>query len=465
MVVKRAHPCVEGGLRPSMEKKIDLSAHRGDAGIALIHLRTSQMGFIWHDRTIDAGIDGSIEVRNPSTGVMANRHLFVQSKASGSRFPGENDRSFHYNCDSRDVDYWMKANAPVLLICSHPDSEEAWWAHVQAWFIDPVRRASGRIDFDKATGRFNAGTASRLISLADPHSDAITVAPTRRPEILLSNLQPVTIPRKIFSSPSAASSSGDVYAAMRGAGADPVRLDWTFKDGRLLTFLDPAETALRAAVSGGPEVIGSDEWLTDADGERSLVHLLNRAFIQDVSEDCSYHRGRSLIYFNASCDLTNRKIIGGTGQSRLVFHAKHNKKTGKLSYYKHAALRWQFLHFDGAWMCALTPEAHFTRDGKRDSRYIADLLSGLKRLDRNLAVLGHVRMWAAYLKGEKTLLNQDRHSLLDFGSLLTFESALGINDAEWRADHRTNYRQRSFGSGPSPEVIDLSAHTLFDEAS
>lgn len=34
----------------------------------------SVLGFIWHDRTIDAGIDDSVEVRNPSTGVTAHRH-------------------------------------------------------------------------------------------------------------------------------------------------------------------------------------------------------------------------------------------------------------------------------------------------------------------------------------------------------------------------------------------------------
>jgi hypothetical protein len=448
-----------------MDKKIDVSSHRGDAGVALIHLRTSQMGFVWHDRSIDAGVDGSIEIRNPATQAMTNRHLFVQSKASARNFPGENDRSFHYNCDPRDVDYWMKAEVPVVLICSHPDSEEAWWAHVQGWFSDPVRRASGRIDFDKATQRFDATAASRLLSLADPHADAHIVTADERPETLLSNLLPVSVPQVIFSSPTSATAPGDVYRLMREDPAGEVRLDWTLHGGRLLTFVDPRATTLRSAVSGSSDSLDLNDWLTDATSQRNFVRLLNRALMQDVAEDCTYHSGRDVLFFTATADLRNRKIIGGTGQGRLVFHAKPTKSTGKVSYYKHAALRWQFLRIDDQWLCALTPDAHFTRDGKRDSHFIADLLSGLKRLDRNPAVLGHVRMWASYLRGEETLLDQDRKRLLDFGNLLTFHSDLGIDDADWRTDHRGTGSSMSTGSTQGSPAGTSDIPSLFDEVS
>lgn len=47
-------------------KKIATSSQIGTGGAAPIHLRTQQMGFVWHNRTSDAGIDGSIKVRNPA---------------------------------------------------------------------------------------------------------------------------------------------------------------------------------------------------------------------------------------------------------------------------------------------------------------------------------------------------------------------------------------------------------------
>ncbi|WP_236833822.1 DUF4365 domain-containing protein [Blastococcus sp. KM273129] len=446
-----------------MAKRIDVSTHRGDAGVALIHLRTNQMGFVWHDRAVDAGIDGTIEIRDPGTGAMSNRHLLVQSKASARPFAGENDRSFHYTCEQRDIDYWMQAEAPVLLICSHPESEQAWWMHVQAWFTDPVRRASGRIDFDKATQRFDATAAPRLLSLADPHAQARLVTAEQRPEVLLSNLLPVTMPPTIYSSPTAAASAGEVYQVMRAEPAAATRLDWTLHGGRLFTFADPTGTALSRAVTGAPETVGVGEWETDPVGERNLVRLLNRALIHDVAGDCTYHAGRDLIFFSATPDLTHRKIVGGTGQPRLVFHAKHNKRTGKISYYKHAALRWQFLHLDDAWLCALTPEAHYTRDGYRDSRFIADLLAGLKRLDRNPAVRGHVRMWATYLRGERPLLDQDATRLLDFGPPLTFTSQVGIDDADWLTDHRTTASPPTTAGIPGDAPATEDALSLFDE--
>lgn len=49
-------------------KQVDRSTHIGDSGIALIHRRVNDMGFVWHERKIDAGIDGEIELRDEGTG-------------------------------------------------------------------------------------------------------------------------------------------------------------------------------------------------------------------------------------------------------------------------------------------------------------------------------------------------------------------------------------------------------------
>src|SRR5262249_40169099 len=94
----------DGGPVP---KKIDRSAQIGDAGIALSHRRVNQMGYVWREKSKDAGIDGEIEFRDAVTGEVSNRRLLVQSKASENRFPGETDRSFHYACKDADIGYWM----------------------------------------------------------------------------------------------------------------------------------------------------------------------------------------------------------------------------------------------------------------------------------------------------------------------------------------------------------------------
>lgn len=94
-------------------KKIGVGSHIGDSGIALIHQMVNKVGFVWHERTgtLDAGIDGEIELRDPSTGEVANRVIFVQSKANDRPFPGENERGFHYLDDG--MLEWRLAEMPV----------------------------------------------------------------------------------------------------------------------------------------------------------------------------------------------------------------------------------------------------------------------------------------------------------------------------------------------------------------
>lgn len=124
-------PRLKRGDRVGSGKQVSRSAHIGDAGIALIHQRVSAMDHVWHERTVDAGINGTIELRDPATGEVSNCPFQVQSKASDNDFPGETADRFHYDCDERDLDYWMKSSMPVLLVCSHPKRGEAWWAHIQ----------------------------------------------------------------------------------------------------------------------------------------------------------------------------------------------------------------------------------------------------------------------------------------------------------------------------------------------
>lgn len=320
-------------------KKIDRSAHIGDSGIALIHRRVNEMGFVWHERRIDAGIDGEIELRDPTTGAVANRLLLVQSKASDNRFPGENDRSFHYTCNDRDVDYWMQADVPVLLICSHPSRDEAWWTDAKTWFADPGHRASGRIDFDKATQRFDTSAAPRLLNLADPHGQAHTPGAVAKTEVLTSNLLPVGVPDVFFTTRTDLAKGGDVFRAQRDTG-QPVRLDWILHSSQLWSWLPPEETALKAAVTGPTDVVPTADWSKSSDPaqRRAFVWMLNQALRQDTSLDCDWHKDRKTIYFRATPDLKPRKIRSSTGRPRLVFNPKYKRGGSELSYCQHAAL-------------------------------------------------------------------------------------------------------------------------------
>jgi Domain of unknown function (DUF4365) len=321
-------------------KKIDASAHTGDSGIALIHQLVNKMGLVWHERKIDAGIDGQIELRNPVTGEVGNRSILVQSKASDRAFPGENARSFHFLCKQADIDYWMGSDRPVLLVCSHPRTDEAWWMHVQGWFRDPARRRTGRIEFDKQAQRFDAAAAPRLLGLADPHGQAHVPVAEPREETLTSNLLRIAIPEVFYGATTPHRDIREVFALQRSAGGQ-VRGDFLLRGGRLYTWLPPESTALAGAVCGPTDPVPSAEWADSPDPARgrALVQLLNFAMRQDLSDRCDWHPGRKVLYFRATPDMTPLSVRSMSERTVLVFNPKYKKdEPDKLSYAKHAAL-------------------------------------------------------------------------------------------------------------------------------
>lgn len=417
-------------------KKIDNSAHIGDSGIALIHQMVNRMGFVWHQRNLDAGIDGEIELRDPATGEVANRLILVQSKASDRPFPGENDRGFHYLCKPADVDYWMAAEDPVLLVCSHPQTGEAWWIHVQGWFADPAHRASGRVDFDKRTHRFDAAAAHRMLNLADPHGRAHVPVADHRDEVLTTNLLRVTIPALLYSAETSCTEPRDVITRQKEADAADVRRDFILRNGKLYTWQPPEETELGGVVDGPTDAIATEEWTVDPVRQRWLVQLLNYALQHDVAADCAWHGGRKVVYFRATADMAPRSIRSSSGRSHLVFHPKHKKLVpDQISYCKHVALEWRFLLLDAEWFCALSPTYHYTRDGVRDSLFLSEYLTGIKQRERNPAVYGKTRMWATYLHGEDGVL-EPRETILTYGELATHTADRAIDDAAWLFDPR-----------------------------
>lgn len=422
----------------TLSKMIDDNTHKGDAGIALIHRRVSQMKHVWHGRALDAGIDGTIELRDPSTGVMSNQHILVQSKAS-DRFPGENDTKFHYICNDRDVDYWMKAgHNPVILVCSHPATGEAWWAHIQSCFADPARRATRRVDFNKATQRFDGDLSGKLFALTDPHGAAHAPVADTRPEQLVSNLLPVDFPEVLYSAQASTSSIKAVYDAQRNSPY-PVRSDFVLSHGRLYAWAPLAGTGLVRSTTAADRETPAGELLAGSDDQRRLlVRLLGAALRHDLREVCRWSNSRKFLYYAAPPDLSERRVLSPTGRKRLAFKGFYQRKDDPSlkQFYRHAALRSSFIDLAGEWFCQLTPDYYFTSNGYTESPFADEYLRKIKVRERNLAVLGETQMWAGILQGERepSLIDLvDDERVLDFGDLLALNADKGLDDREWQA--------------------------------
>ena len=149
----------------------------GEQGINLIERRCLEMGYLFHPRRVDHGIDGHIDLVDPGSGAVLNQTLLVQSKASDRPFPGETDQSFRYICDDRDLELWLSGNAPVILVFSHPKKDEAWWVEVKAAFPDAASRASRTVVIGKQAQRFDAGAAAALLRLAVPAQSGLYLRP------------------------------------------------------------------------------------------------------------------------------------------------------------------------------------------------------------------------------------------------------------------------------------------------
>jgi hypothetical protein len=146
-------------------------------GIALIGKTVTDMGHLWNEPQNDFGTDGSIELVDPSTEKATNRIVLVQSKATAVAF---GDRPVGFSCDEDDLRYWLHGNAPVILVRSHPASDEAYWVSIKDYFREhPEQRASRRIVFDRDHDRFDASSDTALWELARPRVDGLHLRYTR----------------------------------------------------------------------------------------------------------------------------------------------------------------------------------------------------------------------------------------------------------------------------------------------
>ncbi len=419
-------------------KKFTESQHRGHAGIGLIHMLISEMGHEWHDRVVDVGIDGSIELRDPSTGAMSNHHVMVQSKASDEKFSGETEDGFWYLCEEQDIEYWMKSkDNPVVLICSHPKDRKAWWVHVQPWFEVPSNRASRRVDFNKATQAFEGDFTGKLFAIVDPHGVAHTPVAEKKHERLVSNLLPVDVPDLVYVAKTKLKDLKTVYDSQRDAGL-VYRSDFVLTRGRIYMWSPAEDTALQEVVSGPVSELPFGELAGgDADDQRLAVWLLNAALKDDLRDDCRWNNSRKFLHFRATEDMSERRITSMSGKQRLVFKGYYQRADDPMrpKFYRHAALRTQFLQVEDEWFCEVVPDYFFTDDGFAEFRFADKNLAKMKRIEKNQARLSETLMWVRFLMGETTpdLFYEPPERILDFGAPVRFDLDRGITDKHWLA--------------------------------
>jgi hypothetical protein len=432
-------------------KRITRAQLTGQKGINLIEKRVLDMGFLWYPTgTIEAGIDGTIEIRDDATGDVLNNIVQVQSKATEGTFPAETADGFEWTCDERDLDYWMRGNAPVILVVTRPNRDEAYWVSVKDYFRDPTVRQTRKVRFDKCRHRFDEGCKGDLIGLAVPNDAGIYLAPLPRRELLYSNLLPVaSYAERLYIAETDCRQREDVWREMQRLDVHPGG-EYVLSSKRIMSVHDLREYPWdRVCDVGTVDEFDIDEWAQSGDPElrREFVRLLNCC----LREKCRphgvrYSRTRDCYYFAATKDLRPRIHHYQAVKTRTSREVFKGYPANAPSYYRHSAFAGHFRRFEGIWYLEVTPTYYFTYNGYDEDRYYADKLMGIKRLERNDAVTGQLVMWAELL-GRGDDLFRPAYPYLSFRPLPTLEIEAGIDDEAWRRHEEDSAEQQDEDTG------------------
>ncbi len=186
-------------------KKIVKAARTGELGINLIQrVVLDELGCMWYPTGgTEAGIDGTIELIAAGTDEATAQIISVQSKASSS-FAGETPDRFEYLCKQRDLDYWLQGNTPVILVCSRPSTNEAYWVSIKDYFRDQRTRASKKVVFNKQTNRFDKTARPALEKLGIPRDSGLYLGALPHEEVVFSDLLPIrSLPARLLQQPPA----------------------------------------------------------------------------------------------------------------------------------------------------------------------------------------------------------------------------------------------------------------------
>jgi Domain of unknown function (DUF4365) len=413
----------------SRMKKLTNSDMIGKAGISLVGLRLAEIGFLFHETgAVEAGTDGFVELRDPSSGQMLSTVFRLQSKATrnGRAWQRETEASFEYPCKERDIADWVASNVPVVLVCSDVARQIAFWKDVTAYFRSPDRRADRRVIFDKRTDAFDQSAAAPLAAVAIPRGAGISIPPPVRTEELLSNLLPVIDhPDSLWVAPALVSEMWEVEEVLRDAG---IGVECFVRGGQLFSFRQPEELEWEQVCdTAGAERFAASEWAESEKSTRQheFAELLRRALGEKVRDMMDYDRREKLFYFRAPADLSDVRLPSG----RRVFAAYH-KRDGGIRYYRHLGFRGQFHRLDGDWYLEINPDYRFTRDGHAVSKFQADNNAKMKRIERNDAVRQQIRALATFLNRPATLLTPE-YRFLSFGPPLCFQVPFGFDEGAW----------------------------------
>jgi hypothetical protein len=436
-------------------KRLTQQQITGPLAVNLVERVLLTMGFPWHPtrQELEGGIDGFVEIRDPATGDLTNCFLKVQVRGTSRVWVHESKDDFSYRCNERDLQYWMQGDTtPVILIVVRPEGDEAYWVNIREVFVNRQSPSDQYVRFNKSAQRFDQSAKRALMRLAVPKDVGTSLPAMAANETLVSNLLHLkSFPSSIYVAPTEYRTGGEIFDQLT-VPQSWLPGGWALHDKTIRCFHNLREEPWRRFCDhGAVDRFDSEEWAysTDAQRQREFVRLLNHALRSDM-------RMRRLWWSkNDRCYFFPPRFRNGEPQSREyryrsaqhlttseVVMIQRNSTSDGVYYWRHDAFKPAFLMCDGRWHMAISPHYVFTSDGRASHPRSDELISGLKRVEHQRAVLGQVLMWRHMLTRMDPLFevhSAHQQMVLIFDELLKASSAKGIVDRDWLPlDERDN---------------------------
>jgi nucleoside phosphorylase len=264
--------------------------------------------------------------------------------------------------------------------------------------------------------------------------------PSSLPEPLYSNLLPLrAFPALVHVAPTTCGSNGEAWARLLEGQPVAIPHAWALHEKMLYSFADPAASRLsRLADVGGIESHETSLWASsdDLNMRRLFVWLSNGALRDDLDTvGVSYFHRDDVFAFAGMPDEPDRKhayrSLHKDSEITVVFHREKVRADGRrFTHLRHNAFRGRFRLIDGTWHLEVTPTYRFTWDGVRKFRFHEDQLRGIKKLERNRAVLSQVLLWTDVLCPQPSLFPGPPR-FLRFGPGVVLQATKSVPDEQW----------------------------------
>ena len=447
-----------------MTKRITHNQILGELGETAVKKIVLEMGMIYEHRgRLEAGIDGLIELRDPSSEAPLGRLLGVQIKSTTTKkYLREAEDRFEYVLRMEDLNYWRQSNIPVIIVLWRQSDNSAYWKDV----TDVMPDDDHRLRFDKTVDAFNKTCVDQLGALTiDRHTPGVFVPPLNLGETAILNMLRIRMPDEIFIATSPFGSGRDAIPELMKY--DNIRHDWVIRKRRFVSFFDPRKyDTIEIVDDDQVEAVDTSLFILndDLDDQNDTIDLLRRTMERQFSNQVCYSQRDHLFYFRAIHKNTSRKYeytsISNNTSARVVSVYPDKKNREGRNYVRHHAARFRFERLRDDWFVIMDPTFYFTRDGFQPHRYSAALLSGKKRLERNAAVRGQVIMWQHLLISSEQVQNDLLETVDSDAFILCFERlpvlqlSRAVPESSW---NRTDPRAQQMDS------LDLFKEGFFDE--